>query len=392
MAQRVRRPVAPGGARRRGPAAAGVDLLRPRHAADPAFVYCAPRGPHLFQPDDWRDRVLECRPAIVFHATADRAETLENLLDGAQGVGRSRAAVRRAAGRRAAVPRARVTATCCSTRSSRRWTTSGCSTRPAFWADVTAAVEARDAASRSTATHLKAAAEKLQAAREQSTPARCTGSTACSSTRRTSTPRGRSRSRPGCRSRVLGVGRDARATRGAGPGAVRGTEGEVPARSAAGRRSVLRVVPRPRRRAAAARVAVVEPAAGARGGEEAVRRRAGGVRPQDQRVPPATAGWLQHIGFKHAVLISFDGALIPTLRSTAVNWPGPGRQVGRRVHPRAAAGRTTRTRSSTSSTTCTRRLVRTRPRRSRSSTRASRRSTRTATCSRSPNSPRCSAS
>ena len=34
------------------------------------------------------------------------------------------------------------------------------------------------------------------------------------------------------------------------------------------------------------------------------------------------------MGFKHAVLISQDGALIPTLRSTAVNWPGPdGRAV-----------------------------------------------------------------
>ncbi|MBN9523132.1 hypothetical protein J0H58_32230, partial [bacterium] len=38
---------------------------------------------------------------------------------------------------------------------------------------------------------------------------------------------------------------------------------------------------------------------------------------------PQLPSWLQHFGFRHAVLISFDQALIPTLRSTAVNWPGP---------------------------------------------------------------------
>ncbi|HEX4611913.1 MAG TPA: hypothetical protein VH092_27200, partial [Urbifossiella sp.] len=38
---------------------------------------------------------------------------------------------------------------------------------------------------------------------------------------------------------------------------------------------------------------------------------------------PQLPSWLAHFGFRHAVLISFDQALIPTLRSTAVNWPGP---------------------------------------------------------------------
>src|SRR4029453_19409357 len=45
----------------------------------PGFIYCTPRGPHLFQPDDWRTRV-EVAQAIVFEATPDRAETLANLL------------------------------------------------------------------------------------------------------------------------------------------------------------------------------------------------------------------------------------------------------------------------------------------------------------------------
>ena len=38
---------------------------------------------------------------------------------------------------------------------------------------------------------------------------------------------------------------------------------------------------------------------------------------------PQLPSWLQHMGYKHAVLVSFDGALIPSLRGTAANWPGP---------------------------------------------------------------------
>src|SRR5580692_10505606 len=43
------------------------------------YIYCNPRGPHLFQPDDWRDRVLKVS-AIAFEAPADRKETQQNLL------------------------------------------------------------------------------------------------------------------------------------------------------------------------------------------------------------------------------------------------------------------------------------------------------------------------
>src|SRR5690349_11695221 len=48
-------------------------------APTPGFIYSTPRGPHLFQSDDWRDRVLHA-PATVFDATNDRAETVANLL------------------------------------------------------------------------------------------------------------------------------------------------------------------------------------------------------------------------------------------------------------------------------------------------------------------------
>src|SRR5580698_2009189 len=43
------------------------------------YIYCTPRGPHLFQPDDWRDRVARVS-AIAFDATSDRSETQQNLL------------------------------------------------------------------------------------------------------------------------------------------------------------------------------------------------------------------------------------------------------------------------------------------------------------------------
>ena len=36
----------------------------------PGAVYCTPRGPHLFQPDDWRSRV-ETAPATVFEVPGE---------------------------------------------------------------------------------------------------------------------------------------------------------------------------------------------------------------------------------------------------------------------------------------------------------------------------------
>ena len=38
---------------------------------------------------------------------------------------------------------------------------------------------------------------------------------------------------------------------------------------------------------------------------------------------PQLPSWLHHLGYKHAVLVSFDSATIPSLRGTAANWPGP---------------------------------------------------------------------
>lgn len=45
----------------------------------PGYVYGIPRGPQLFQPADWRQRV-EAAPAYAFEATADRNQTQTHLL------------------------------------------------------------------------------------------------------------------------------------------------------------------------------------------------------------------------------------------------------------------------------------------------------------------------
>src|SRR3954467_3348242 len=71
-----------------GPPAALAGAAQPPQASNTydhdmprtGFVYGVPEGPHLFQPDNWNDRVVEAK-SIVFKATASRAETIERLLN-----------------------------------------------------------------------------------------------------------------------------------------------------------------------------------------------------------------------------------------------------------------------------------------------------------------------
>src|SRR5262245_30714966 len=153
-------PAALAGAAQPPQASVSYDHDSPR----PGAVYCTPRGPHLFQPDGWRTRV-EMAPASVFDATADRAETTRNLLDAIRVEGESNPlfdvppeVVRlfRALGYGYLVLDNLFEAA-----DHERLLDA-----PGFWADVTAAVEAVERGE-PFRDHLKAAAEKLQTAREQ---------------------------------------------------------------------------------------------------------------------------------------------------------------------------------------------------------------------------------
>lgn len=56
---------------------------------------------------------------------------------------------------------------------------------------------------------------------------------------------------------------------------------------------------------------------------------------------PQIPGWVKHAGFESAVVVSFDGAMNPTRNSALVNWPGPdGKSIdayAREPHPAADA-------------------------------------------------------
>jgi hypothetical protein len=292
----------------------------------PGFVYCVPRGPHLFQPDDWRDRVVSA-PAVAFDATPDRAETVANLL-----------AVLREAGE--PVPLADAPEDVV-----RAFRGLGFGylvldnlfeaadhvrllDADAFWADVTAAVEAATRSDPEFRTHLKAAAEKLLQAREQIHSQRMHWVDFVQLDPKNlaaAWPESLASGLPVC---VVASGET-----------FEQLAEQAPERFAELRARFLPDLP-----------AAVDLCCGAfREREDALlppesqlwnldaARRAAkalfGVEPavyarRTSAFHPQLPGWLQHTGFKHAVLISQDGALIPTLRSTAVNWPSPdGRAV-----------------------------------------------------------------
>jgi hypothetical protein len=292
----------------------------------PGFIYCTPRGPHLFQPDDWRDRVLNA-PAIAFESSADRAESVGNLLTAFREVGESgplldapAEIVRDFRGLGfgylvldnlfEAADHVRLL------------------DAAAFWADVTAAVEAAARGDRVYRDHLKAAAEKLLQAREQIHSMRMHW--------------------------IDFVQLDPKALSAPWPESL---VGGLPVCVAASGETFERLAEDAPERFEELRSrflpdlpSAIDICCGSyRDREDALLppesqlwnlgaardtlRRLFGVEPAvyARRVSAFHSqlpGWLHHLGYKHAVLISQDGALVPTLRSTAVNWPGPdGRAV-----------------------------------------------------------------
>jgi hypothetical protein len=307
----------------------------------PGAIYCTPRGPHLFQPDDWRTRV-ELAPAKVFDATANRAETLENLLTVLKQKPGSDSPPE------AGTPTSEATsAPLCDAPEEMVRLFRGVGygylvldnlfeaadhTRlldaDGFWADVTAAVEAacrHDAVYRD---HLKAAAEKLQTAREQLHSQRMHWVDFVQLDAKnlaSQWPGSLAAGLPVC---VVGPGETFEQLAEQAPERY----GELKAKflpdlpsgvdlccGAYREREDALLPPESQlwnmhmARAAVKKLFGVEPVVYAR---------------KTSAFHPQLPGWLQHMGFKHAILISQDGGLLPTLRSTAVNWPGPdGRAV-----------------------------------------------------------------
>ncbi len=289
----------------------------------PGNVYGIPQGPTLYQPDDWPNRVVEAN-AVTFPATADRAETFGNLLDALREKDRvgplidlPEEAVRPFAGLGLgfllveglfdAMDHDHLLDV------------------PAFWTDVQAAVAAvaRPDGGEDVRTHLKAAAETLRYAREQLYS-------------------GAFYWLDWCIPDLLNLAAEWPASLAAGlpltllcsAELLERMAHEAPDRFAELREKMPADLP-----------SHVDLCCGAyREREDALfplesqwwnLRKAREVSRELLGSEPATYGrtksayhpqlpaWLQQMGYRHAVLVSFDGALMPSLRGTAVNWPAP---------------------------------------------------------------------
>lgn len=285
------------------------------------FVYCVPQGPHLFQPDDWADRV-EQTGAVRFVGTADRAETFENLKAALREKGEASPlldapedAVRLFVG--LGLGYVLVDSLYEAMDHEKLLDAAG------FWADVTAAVEAAKNGEGTFRDHLKAAAEKLVVARETL----YSGSIYW----------------------LDWIAVDPKNLDAAWPESLRLN---VPVNLLASGETLEQLAEQAPERFAELKAKFlpdlpsgVDICCGSyRDREDALMpaesqwwnlrkardtvRRLFGVEPavyarKKSAYHPQLPSWLQHMGYRHAVLISFDGALIPTLRGTAVNWPGP---------------------------------------------------------------------
>ncbi|MFM8271920.1 MAG: hypothetical protein ACKODX_06240, partial [Gemmata sp.] len=287
------------------------------------FVYAVPEGPHLFQPDDWNARVEEAK-SVVFRATASRTESVERLLTALRESGQpshpgslfdaSPAAVRLFAGLGYGYV---MLDTLYEAMDHEKLLDA-----PGFWQDV---VSARDALERGEdyLPHLKSAAEKLQAGREPV----YSGSLFWLDWVHVD-PKNLGAAWPkslftGSPITVLASGETLERLAEQEPERFAELKAKLPADLPAAvdlccgsyrdRDDALMPVEsqlwnlRAARRAAK-RLFDSEPAVYAR---------------KKSAYHPQLPGWLSHLGFKHAVLISTDAALVPSIRASAVNWPSP---------------------------------------------------------------------
>lgn len=283
-------------------------------------VYGIPDGPHLFLPDNWPERAADAK-SIVFKATASRSETTERLLTALRDAGHSGPlfdappdAVRLFAG--LGYGYAMLDTLYEAMDHEKLLDQSG------FWADVTAAVDAL-AKGADYRSHLKDGAEKLRAGREPV----FSGSLHWLDWVHLD-PKNLAAPWPASLAAGLPI-----TVLASGETLERLAE-EAPERFAELKAKLPPDMPQ-----------AVDLCCGSfRDREDALltlesqwwnlraARRAAhklfGVEPQvygrkKSAYHPQLPGWLQHMGFKHAVLISTDSALIPSIRASAVSWPGP---------------------------------------------------------------------
>ncbi|GIW84212.1 MAG: hypothetical protein KatS3mg106_725 [Gemmataceae bacterium] len=284
------------------------------------FIYVLPKGPQLFQPEDWQQRV-EMAPAYALEATSDRSETLSRLLSVA---------------RQAGSPPALLEAPAEAVRlffglgygyllldtlyeaSDHVRLLDG----TAFWQDVTAAVQSLQEGG-DPRPSLRAAAEKLQQAREQIHPQRLVW--------------------------VECIQLDPQQLRADWPKAF---QARLPVCVLAAGSTLERLAEEEPERFAPLRAAFpdqlpshVDICCGAyqeredsflplesqlwnlRLAQETVRRLLGTwsvvYARQRSAYHPLLPGWLQHMGYRHAILWPQPGATLPRVYSTAVHWPAP---------------------------------------------------------------------
>lgn len=286
----------------------------------PGYVYCIPEGPHLFQPDDWDNRVEQAK-SIVFRATANRGETIERLVSALRGAGQggplfdaSPEVVRLFAAVGYAYT---MLDTLYEAMDHEKLLDAG-----GFWADMTAALEAL-ARNEDFKQHLKSAAEKLQMGREPVSSASIHWlDWVHLDPQKLDAPWPESLA-SGLPITLLASGELLEQLAEQAPERFAELKAKLPADmpqavdvccgSYRDREDALMPFESQVWNLRVARNTVqklfgIEPVVYAR---------------KKSAYHPQLPGWLQHMGFKHAVLISFDGGLIPSFRSTAVNWPGP---------------------------------------------------------------------
>ena len=309
-------PAALAGATQAPQASSSYDHDNPRQG----FVYGIPEGPHLFQPDDWNSRVVEAR-AIVFKANSSRTETFERLLAALREAGQSGPLFDAPADivqlfTGLGYGYAMLDTLCEAMDHQKLLDASG------FWSDVQAAVEAL-ARGEECREHLKSAAGKLRDGREPLYS--------------------------GSLSWLDWIHVDSKNLGAAWPASL---AAGLPVTVLASGETLERLAEVAPERFAELKAKLppdmpqaVDLCCGSyRDREDALlpfesqwwnlraARRAAqtlfGVEPvvygrKMSAFHPQLPGWLQLMGFKHAVLISSDGALIPSIRASAVNWPSP---------------------------------------------------------------------